>query len=429
MVFAVLVTLIALTGGSSWPEAWQLLILRPLAVLLTALIVILPGPIDHRVARVPGWLLVALALVMVIQLIPLPPAWWMALPGHAPFAEAAAAAGVEQPWRPITLSTDLTLNSLVSLIIPAAVLLGMAALRRDQRTAIAALVISLAVLSGLLGLLQITVGPTLYFYSPANIGRPVGLFANINHQAAVLAATIPLAAGWVVAVREVTPARAIAGAAAGVFLFAAVLVSGSRSGLLLAALAALSVPLVIGGRLRLPPRVRRLAIIGGGVVAAGLIAATWLVGRLGALDRLLAGGGDQRLEFLPITLEILRTYSPFGSGFGTFDAAFRIAEPDAILQLIYFNHAHNDLLELGITGGVLALVVAAAYLAWLCWRGVALFVKGQDWSSRPLARGALVMALLLLLASLLDYPLRTPLAMAMLALASVWVAGRRGSVE
>ena len=54
--------------------------------------------------RVPLILLGALAALMAIQLIPLPPGIWTALPGRERYLEAAAAIGIPQPWRPISLT-------------------------------------------------------------------------------------------------------------------------------------------------------------------------------------------------------------------------------------------------------------------------------------------------------------------------------------
>ncbi len=428
ILYTLLLALVALCGGSSRSDAWQTLLLRPGAVLLATAILILPGSRAGPSLRMPMLLLAAFALVIVVQLVPLPPTLWAALPGHAPYLEAAAMSGAAQPWRPITLSVDLTLNSLISLTVPAALLLGAVALRPDQRTACAGLMLSVGVSSAVVGLLQVTLGGP-YLYSPPSIGRPVGLFANINHQAAVLAAIIPLAAGWGVSHHGPAPIRRLIAAATGLLLLATVLVTGSRGGLLLAVLATLSVPLVIGNRMRLMPRTQRLVAIGAAAALVGLVVAIWAAGRLGALDRLLESGADQRVTFLPITWSLLRDYAPFGSGFGTFDLVFRRVEPDAVLNLTYFNHAHNDLLELGITGGAAAVAVALAGLLWLARRGVALWGAERGSAAGPLARAGLSATLLLLLASLTDYPLRAPLAIALLALAGLWAAGQHMPAE
>ena len=420
VLFLLMLVLVALCGGSSWPSAWPLLILRPGVVLIAAAIWIIPGPPAAPALRGPGLLLGALAGAIAVQLVPLPPSWWLALPGHDLFAAAADIAGAPQPWRPITLSVDATLNSLVALLVPGAVLVGAAALRADQRKALVGVLVGLAALSALLGLGQMT-GAVPYFYALSRPGRPEGLFVNVNHQAAVLAAVIPLAAAWGLSARAAVPVRPIAAGAAGVLLLVTVLVSGSRGGLLLAAVAVLLMLPVARDRVRLSSRMRLLAVAGVAAAAIALVALVWAAGQLSGLDRLLGEGRDGRTAYLPIVLDRLWAFAPWGSGFGTFDAVFRQVEPDWALRLTYFNHAHNDLLELALTGGVAAVAVVVAYLVWLVRNGIAMF--GRD-GSEPLARAAFFAAALLLAASLVDYPLRTPLAGVVLALASLWVADR-----
>ena len=51
--------------------------------------------------KVPAMLL-AMAIALVgLQLVPLPPALWTALPGREGLATAAQLAGFPQPWRPL----------------------------------------------------------------------------------------------------------------------------------------------------------------------------------------------------------------------------------------------------------------------------------------------------------------------------------------
>src|SRR3546814_13881846 len=56
-------------------------------------------------------------------------------------------------------------------------------------------------------------------------------------------------------------------------------------------------------------------------------------------------------------------YWTAGSGFGSFAGAYKMFEPDNLLQEADFNHAHNDWAEVIITGGLpFALILAAAIL-------------------------------------------------------------------
>ncbi|MBW7449480.1 hypothetical protein C0101_015670, partial [Staphylococcus aureus] len=52
----------------------------------------------------PVVIILTLALLLVfLQLLPLPPGLWEALPGRQPFMQAAAVSGQPQPWRPLAI--------------------------------------------------------------------------------------------------------------------------------------------------------------------------------------------------------------------------------------------------------------------------------------------------------------------------------------
>jgi O-antigen ligase len=166
------------------------------------------------------------------------------------------------------------------------------------------------------------------------------------------------------------------------------------------------------------------------IVPVVLLAAMVLFGRAVALDRLFASdliGGEQRVIFAPITFAIALAFLPFGSGMGTFEAVFRIYEPDSILKPTVFNHAHNDLVELLLTGGVPAVALFGGLMIWLGMRLPGLCRRPQSgrradrWSARA---GAIVIAILLV-ASITDYPLRTPLLAAIFGLMVCWIASDR----
>jgi O-antigen ligase len=119
---------------------------------------------------------------------------------------------------------------------------------------------------------------------------------------------------------------------------------------------------------------------------------------------------------------------PFGSGFGTFDPVYRIHEPYDRLDQQYLNHAHNDLVELALTAGVPGLVLVGAFLVWFARRCWILNRESRPTPAlAPALAGAAVLGILLL-ASLADYPLRTPLMMMVGAIAAVWTnnASSRG---
>jgi hypothetical protein len=139
-------------------------------------------------------------------------------------------------------------------------------------------------------------------------------------------------------------------------------------------------------------------------------------------------GGELRLEALPVLTDMLRTFSPQGIGYGAFDPVFRGFEPDSLLSLDYFNHAHNDLIELALTGGVTALLVLLLFVIWWGWRVTRIVSGDRRRTSDRLTRLGAVIILILLGASLVDYPLRTPLLAVVFTIACCWLTAPRVAI-
>ena len=149
--------------------------------------------------RLPLFLIFAVVLVPVLQLVPLPPQVWTILPGRAEVAEAYKAAGMSLPFLPISLEPLTTVRSLLSLLPAIAVFLGVLSLREEAELRWLLLLIFFVAIAGAgLALMQLVGGADspLRFYDITNVFRGVGLFANSNHQAAFLYAVIPYAAIW-----------------------------------------------------------------------------------------------------------------------------------------------------------------------------------------------------------------------------------------
>lgn len=434
--FLALFAACALGGGSSFAEVPSLLYVRPVAIGCLILFALTPARIDWRTYRAPMLLLGLYAVLMLLQLVPLPPALWTALPGRTPFAAVASTAGLAQTWRPISLTPDLTANSLAALVVPAAALVGFAKLRHDQRDAAVIMLAALCFVSALLGIGQFAggEGSSLYLYQRTYLGFPVGLLSNRNHQAALLSLLFPALRVWTLmptANRAWQRNRQWLALALGVFTVPVVLATGSRAGISLMLLGVFAAfllfppPSTDGARPRGRTLLMRIALP---VVALLVVLATYLLGRAAAIERLLSlsAEDDFRFQFAPIVLRIVREYFPIGAGFGGFDPIFRQFEPDSILINSYFNHAHNELLELAIMAGLPGLLLLAALLIWWGTATIAAFRGGnrREGPLRVARLGSCVVAFLLL-ASLVDYPLRAPLMAAVFAIGCGWLCAPR----
>lgn len=440
LITAGLLIVCALGGGASQTEVLSLLYVYPAAILAIAALIVLPAQrsaaqaADLAALRIPFLLLGALALLMIIQLIPLPPGVWSALPGQGELAHAMTRAGIPIGWRPIALVPEMALASTFDLFVPFTILLGFAGLTEAQQARLVEILLAIGIASAVLAVLQIS-GPSdgpAYIYRRSTLATANGLFANRNHQSVFLAMQLPLLRIWAILAPPTAQARRFRYAAAGVlalFYVPLILMTGSRAGLLagilgLAAAAALAPWWRPGER----PSPRRLAVgvaILGGVplILGGLT--IWL-GRALTVDRLKGmqdGEIDLRFSNAGTTWQMMRDYFPFGSGFGNFDRLFRIYEPYAALHRNFFNHAHNDVLEIVIAGGFVGALIALGWLVWIGFHALAAWRRPvMDYAPLLRARAGAVMLFLVVAASLVDYPLRTPLMAAVAALCTGWLA-------
>jgi O-antigen ligase len=413
-VFVILVLAVFLMGGGSRPDIQSLAILRPLALLAAAVGVLGLDRATLRAYSVPFLLLAALALLMVAQLIPLPPSIWTHLPWRETIAQLDEAVGIAGNWRPITLSPMRTANALAALAVPFAVLVLYCQLGHRNRDRVLVILVGIAVADALLGFVQLLAGANsgLYTYAITHRGDAVGFFSNRNHHAAFLAASMLIAIHLAMdRCRAGRDMWAMLGFAAAAVLLAGVVTNVSRAGLLSGAVALALVPLVI------PPRAsaagegskagRRWALSALLALPALAIFAVFAIyQRSPALNRLLAGGTaeDVRLQILPVLARLARDYLPWGAGVGAFEQAYRMAEPAALLVPNYFNNAHNDWLQLVIEGGVFGVLIAAAMAVALGVRLVKLIGAAGPPNAR-ISRAWLGFAVLAVFgfASLFDY--------------------------
>lgn len=432
-----LLVLAFLLGGGARADIQSLMFLRPAAILLLFYGIAQLQMVHLRQHRFLFAMALAVLGLLLLHLVPLPPAWWSRLPGRDLVVAIDRAAGLGAIWRPLSMAPDATLNALYATMVPFAALVLGAQLEPRERGWLLWPILALGALSALLGLAQLLGGADdfLRFYKVTNEKAALGLFANRNHQALLLAALLPMLAVW--AYRGGgnvgrTNVRVLPALLTGTALIPLILVTGSRAGLILAVVALLLVPLIFVGRGHGPlsnfrPGGRRelLRLLAIFVVVTGLATVTWWLGRGFAVQRLLESSpeSDMRLLILPTMTMLVAAYLPFGSGLGSFVPVYQIYEPDNLLDPSFTNHAHNDFLELAMTGGipamVLMLVAAIAYFA----KAGALFRSNVALSPElRLARLGCAIVLVSALASLGDYPLRVPSLACLFVVAIIWMS-------
>lgn len=426
-----------LGGGASRADVLSLFYLRPAAVFCLLILLLSPGDWEFRRFRIPFILLGLFAATMAIQLIPLPPGLWASLPGFSRYTEAAAAAGLAESWHPISLAPDLTLNSLLALLPCLVVLVGFARIREDQRHALLPVLVGFVAADALLSVAQFAGGPEspAYLYDITNSEAPVGFFSNRNHNAVLLALALPMLAVWTATPspsRQFQRARTWIALAFGLFLLAVILATGSRAGMVAGAVGLIAAFWLAPSFTTGWDRHWRIAFrVAAAVVLLLLVALTIYADRATSIFRMTDTaqlGGELRIEALPVLTDMVRTFSPQGIGYGAFDPVFRGFEPDSLLSLEYFNHAHNDLLELALTGGVTALLVLLLFVIWWGSRVIRIVTGDRRRTSDRLTRLGGLIVMILLGASLVDYPLRTPLLAVIFTMACCWLTAPRALV-
>ena len=422
--------LLWLAGGASRADAPGQVLVRAGGVAILIVVCLAGNRPAMGDARTVWWLLIAALVLALLQLIPLPPAVWQSLPGHSQFGEALALGGQPLAWRPWSLSPAATINAAFSLIVPFTVLVLVGGLKDAERLLLPGILLGLMTAAMLVGLMQFS---GAWFNNPLIndvAGQVAGTFANRNHFAVFMAIGCLVAPVWAFQDGRQPKWRGPVAMGLVILFMLVILASGSRAGILVGALSLVLALAMVWEALRRAliryPRWVSLALPGGAIVLVLIfVAISVAAGRAVSVDRVFAldQGQDMRTRGLPTVLAMTREYFPFGSGLGGFDAVFRAHEPFELLKPTYFNRAHNDLLEVVLDAGVAGALLLLVALGWLARSGERAWRAGSSMRHALPKLGSAIL-LLLVLASAFDYPARTPMMMAMIVIAALWLKSR-----
>ncbi len=427
-LIAVLLIAFALGGGGSRQGLANLL------VQLTALAALVP----HRSALMQFLresplalkLLIGVSLLLpLLQIIPLPSSVWQALPGRELATQSLELVG-GSGWMPFSLDPLRTLLALTALTTPIAVLIVGWAVPRDRLVVVGWTVVACGIATTLIGLLQIgATDGSGTLYGARNPGDVLlGTFANRNSTGLFLGFTLALAA--LLPAPKPHPAVLAARIGTCVLLLLAIILTKSRTGIVLAALPlGLAAIKVLWWAMRerraagsgaarpnhlLAASLGTLALltIGSGAL---LITAPGPIGE--ALERFEAKDDPRRYIWDDASYSVSR-YWPLGAGMGTFDEVFQVDESLENLTQKTAGRAHNDYLEVAIEAGVPGIVLAGLWLmlvSWLTWRA-------RHSSQRWIAWAGSSFLFAVALQSITDYPLRNQTILAFAAFALLLLA-------
>ena len=433
-LLALFIVLAVILGGGGTPNPSTEILLEIVFVAFAAAWIWLPGDSSATgpvaADRLTLGLIAVVLIVPVVQLVPLPPSVWTALPGRENELAALTLVGQEGSWRPISLSPSRTLASLLSMIPPLFCLYAVSRIELHERRLVLTAIVVMAIVTALLGGLQLTAGGRgLNLYPEHHVGWVTGFQANRNAAADLLLIGLLALAVWatpyIAAGRNRRPLQmnrrtlSLLTGLTALLLVIATVMTGSRTGILLilisgAAALAVFAPGRSGESGRPLSRSAHLLIAAG---ALALFAAFVILSGSTAVSRVALRFADidrSRAEVWQDTWFALKQYWPVGFGMGGFQPAMLPAERLEVLDPSMPNRAHNDFLEIGLEAGLLgyAMLAAAALLclalAWRAWRQVP--------AMRRQVVFGLGVLLVLALHSMVDYPLRS---MAIACLAGV----------
>ena len=347
-----------------------------LAASLAVTLAVRPG-VSERSGILEGGIVCGVALT-ALQLLPLPGAIRSAL---SPNRAAVDAALVFDPGRAGPLTLDVSATAWALTTATALFLIFFSARALFERQAGLRTVCRGVAWVGLLlaagAFVQRAVSPSLVYglWRPAGLASnilPWGPFINRNDFAAWLLMAIPLTIGYLLmrlasrqttgdarvdANRMVDP-RLILLLASTCVMTGAILASLSRSGVLSLGIALATLLLIARTRLGRT----RLTLLAAGVAVLLVAAGTYvnLPALLTRMNEVWPSGLGGRLAVWRETWPIVRDFAATGVGVGAFERAMLVYQQSN--RLLFFNHAHNELLQLLAEGGVLMATAAGVVL-------------------------------------------------------------------
>ena len=411
--------LLCIVLGGSVQGVWGVAALQLLAIAIIGWSLLTKDALPLSAAAKALLVIAGLAvLLVVVQLVPLPPAMWTALPGREPIAEGYRLLGQRPPSLPISLTPYDTASTALTLLPPLAVLIGMLVAGAYRASWLAIVILIGTFAAVLLGALQVggsgEVASLWYLYDDTNYGVATGFFANSNHMAALLVISVPFLFAIIVSLRQrarnprAGSAVLLVAVAGLLVLLVGIFLNGSLAVLLLGP------AVVITGATMLLPQGMRLR---GPLTAVALasIAAILVVYVTPLNDKLAASNATSfgtRQTMWSTTIPAIKANGLVGSGVGSFAQVYPQYEDPAAVTTTFVNHAHNDYLEVALETGIPGVMLVVAFLIWWASRAVPI------WRSAAVDRYALAASIAsaaILVHSLVDYPLRTAALSAIMA--------------
>ncbi|TPG15873.1 O-antigen ligase domain-containing protein [Sphingomonas koreensis] len=410
-------------GGGGSPAPLPELLVELFALLALGIWLLAPSiPGRNNPPDFPLWVgIAAFVSIPLIQLVPLPPALWHALPGRDGEIAALNIIGQADSWRPISLSPYMTLASMLSLIPSIVILFVVSRLSLVERAQVLGAISIIGLTAGLVGMLQVASGNGQWFllYAHQSPGFATGFQANRNAGADVFLITIIAVASYCATRRSLIKDALgkLLLAATVVFLILITVLTGSRAGTTL-------IPFAIGPgifALLTGKRIGRGLFAGTGIVVIvvlGLTAATWNNAQIDRTWTRFSRQSEARPDLWRDTIFAIGQTAPVGSGLGTFAPVMTAVERLEVVDTTMPNRAHDDYLEFCLETGLVGIVTLLGILLALSLRAYCVLRTTRSNRQRVQVIAGLGFLGILGLHSIVDYPMRS---MAVAGLAAIGI--------
>ncbi|MDE2320515.1 MAG: O-antigen ligase family protein [candidate division NC10 bacterium] len=359
-------------------EVWSIAIAELLVLfmgVIWTLRMIRDGAIEFQptALNTPVFLLLTL---MLLQMLPLPLSAIRLLSpaAYSVYIDGASALNLQMGWRTISLDPIATREEFLRVLAYVALFWILFNNFRERREIerVIVIIIGMGLFLAVLGITQLfSGGGKIYWVHVLPYGGlPFGPYVNRNHFAGYMEIAIPLTIGYLLVQAPVRKGRltirqrfllwtsqqtskSVLLMFAAIFMGAALLLTGSRGGLVSFVGSMVFFVVMATMRRASHSKGRRLALAFFGLV---LIAAVWMGGNRAflSMERLEQTFQEPTVEERSIlwqdTLRMAGDYLRLGSGFNTFEEVFPTYKTSTA-QMI-FQYAHNDYLQLLAEGGI-----------------------------------------------------------------------------
>src|SRR5574337_359875 len=327
--------------------------------------------------------------LMLFQMVPLPlnTIALLSPAAYSVYSAAASALDLQFEWRTISLNPIATCEEFLRVLTYAmlfwVVLTCFRTRERVERVIVT--IIGIGFFLAVFAIIQkySSNGRIYWIRETAQGGEPFGPYVNRNHFAGYMEIALPLTIGYILAQSAVhthrlgirrrlllwtshQTSKSILLLFAAIFMGAALLLTGSRGGLVSFAGSMVFFVIMAIMKQTAHSRAVRLALACCGLT---LVAPIWIGGNsaflsLERLEKTLQEPStDERALLWRDTLRMANDYLRLGSGFNTFEEVFP-AYKTSTTQMI-FQYAHNDYLQLLAEGGIVAFSLIGWFIvAW-----------------------------------------------------------------